>query len=206
MPVCINDTLSTYKGSEPSPKGFGYCAHAEIINSKKKGKDGNIWIITTTKNNIKRWKKFKNDNKTLNYKVKEKEEEKPIKNSIFNKVIHFINSDNSNKIIYFYYKYLKNEWDLPNKIFKDIKYVIYIIKCSIYTYLTSYTDNNSDLDEILNINKWNSYEDSLPRDSISELAYNHLLNNEKIKKIKDLDNVSKNLLKTFIIEEEIKRI
>lgn len=29
MLECKNDKKSTYKGNEPSPKGFGYCAHAE---------------------------------------------------------------------------------------------------------------------------------------------------------------------------------
>ena len=52
MYYCINDKSRTYKGTEPSPKGLGYCAHAEKIDSKKKGKDGNIWIVSITKNKI----------------------------------------------------------------------------------------------------------------------------------------------------------
>ena len=31
MPVCKNDPSKKYTGNEPSPKGFGYCAHAEKI-------------------------------------------------------------------------------------------------------------------------------------------------------------------------------
>ena len=31
MPLCKNDHTKTYKGNEPSPKGFGYCAHNENI-------------------------------------------------------------------------------------------------------------------------------------------------------------------------------
>ena len=38
MPPCKNDKSRTYKGTEPSPKGIGYCAHTETINSKKKEK------------------------------------------------------------------------------------------------------------------------------------------------------------------------
>lgn len=33
MPKCKNDNKRTYKGTEPSPKGLGYCAHAEKINT-----------------------------------------------------------------------------------------------------------------------------------------------------------------------------
>ena len=204
MYYCINDKSRTYKGTEPSPKGLGYCAHAEKIDSKKKGKDGNIWIVSITKNKIKRWIKLKNN---LYETVSEGlEPSKYSEKAIFDKVIYFINSDNCNIIIYFYYNFLKNEWELSNKILNDIKYVIYIIKCAIYAYLTSYIDTNSDLNEILNTNKWNSYKDTLPRDFISELIYNHLLNKKKIKIIKHLEIVSKNLLKTFISEEEVKKM
>ena len=57
MPLCKNDPKKTYKGNEPSPKGLGYCAHAEKIGVSKKGKDGNIWKIQTTSKGIKRWVK-----------------------------------------------------------------------------------------------------------------------------------------------------
>jgi hypothetical protein len=42
MHRCKNDSSKYYTGTEPqpSPKGFGYCAHAEKINTIKKGKDG----------------------------------------------------------------------------------------------------------------------------------------------------------------------
>jgi len=52
---CINDKKTIYIGTEPSPKGFGYCAHAEKINTIKKGKDGNIWIVKKNNSGIKRW-------------------------------------------------------------------------------------------------------------------------------------------------------
>ena len=32
-----------FKGSEPSPKGLGYCAHCTPLNVTMKGKDGNLW-------------------------------------------------------------------------------------------------------------------------------------------------------------------
>lgn len=39
MPNCKNDPKRYYTGNEPSPKGLGYCAHAENVNTKKKGTD-----------------------------------------------------------------------------------------------------------------------------------------------------------------------
>jgi hypothetical protein len=59
MPKCKNDPSRTYKGTEPSPKGLGYCAHSVHKGSIKVGKDGNKWIIKLTKNGIKRWTKYK---------------------------------------------------------------------------------------------------------------------------------------------------
>lgn len=41
MPNCKNDLSKVYKGTEPSPKGKGYCAHAEKVNTRRIGKDGN---------------------------------------------------------------------------------------------------------------------------------------------------------------------
>ena len=63
MPFCKNDPSKTYKGTEPSPKGLGYCAHCEEIGKIKKGLDGNKWIITTNKNGDKRWIKYKSNKK-----------------------------------------------------------------------------------------------------------------------------------------------
>lgn len=60
MPKCKNDETRFFKGTEPSPKGKGYCAHAEKIGTKKKGTDGNKWIVKKTKNGIKRWYKINN--------------------------------------------------------------------------------------------------------------------------------------------------
>ena len=59
MPKCKNDPTRSYKGSEPSPKGLGYCAHGMKEGDKKKGKDGNMWIIKKVKNGSLRWMKIK---------------------------------------------------------------------------------------------------------------------------------------------------
>lgn len=55
---CKNDPTKKYNGTEPSPKGLGYCAHAEKINAKKKGKDGNLWTVKVINNGTKRWVKI----------------------------------------------------------------------------------------------------------------------------------------------------
>ena len=65
MPTCKNDPIKSYKGNEPSPKGLGYCAHAEKIGKIKKGKDGNKWKIETTLKGVKRWIKQNTIKKTV---------------------------------------------------------------------------------------------------------------------------------------------
>ena len=39
MPKCKNNPSRSYKGTEPSPKGLGYCASGEKIGKKRKGYD-----------------------------------------------------------------------------------------------------------------------------------------------------------------------
>ena len=59
MPKCKNNSNKTYKGTEPSPKGKGYCAGSIKVGIKKKGKDCNMWIVKKNKNGIHRWAKLK---------------------------------------------------------------------------------------------------------------------------------------------------
>jgi hypothetical protein len=35
----------SYKGTEPSPKGFGECAHLTPVGTRAEGTDGNIWVV-----------------------------------------------------------------------------------------------------------------------------------------------------------------
>ena len=72
MPYCKNDPKKTYKGDEPSPKGFGYCAHSENIGTIKNGKDGNKWIISVTSKGVKRWTKYETKKKTEKLSIKNK--------------------------------------------------------------------------------------------------------------------------------------
>ena len=61
MPKCKNNSKKYYKGTEPSPKGLGICSQTLKEGTKKKGKDGNMWIVKKIKNGQLRWIKFKND-------------------------------------------------------------------------------------------------------------------------------------------------
>ena len=54
MPKCKNDPKKSYKGTEPSPKGLGYCAHGEKLGKIRKGKDGNNWKVESTKSGVLR--------------------------------------------------------------------------------------------------------------------------------------------------------
>jgi hypothetical protein len=68
MPVCKNDPAKKYKGTEPSPKGLGFCAHSEKVGTTKKGKDENNWIVKQVSNGSKRWMKIKSEKITNDYK------------------------------------------------------------------------------------------------------------------------------------------
>lgn len=55
MPKCKNDSTRYFNGTEPSPKGLGWCAHGMKKDVVKKGKDGKQWIVKTNRNGSKRW-------------------------------------------------------------------------------------------------------------------------------------------------------
>lgn len=58
MPSCKNGK-GFYKGTEPSPKGRGFCAKHENIGTKKRGKDKKVWVVRSVKmatgKRSKRW-------------------------------------------------------------------------------------------------------------------------------------------------------
>lgn len=57
MPKCKNDPKASYSGNEPSPKGKGYCAHAEKKGATRTGNDGRKWTVATRGDkNQKYWK------------------------------------------------------------------------------------------------------------------------------------------------------
>ena len=65
MPPCKNDNSRNYSGTEPSPKGFGYCAHAEKIYTIKEGLDNNYWYVSPI-GNSKKWKLLRIPGKWFN--------------------------------------------------------------------------------------------------------------------------------------------
>jgi hypothetical protein len=94
MPPCKNDPKSSYQGTEPSPKGLGYCAHAEKVGKKMKGKDGNMWIIKETSKKIKRWVKFSGSAASLEKKSEVKKKASK-ENGIFTKVMRFFSGSHN---------------------------------------------------------------------------------------------------------------
>ena len=54
MSKCLNDASKTYTGEEPSPKGRGFCAHAERVGTVMKGTDNSMWKVQLIKNKTKR--------------------------------------------------------------------------------------------------------------------------------------------------------
>lgn len=58
MPNCKNDKKRYYSGDEPSPKGRGFCAHSEKLNTVKKGTDGKMWIVKKTSVGTRRWVRY----------------------------------------------------------------------------------------------------------------------------------------------------
>ena len=85
------------KGTEPSPKGLGYCARNETVNNIRKGKDGNKWVVKELKNGSKRWLK-------INFLKLEKEALKEFKNLKKNKDIEMIKIEGLEE---FFYKNIK---------------------------------------------------------------------------------------------------
>ena len=63
MPKCKNDPKSSYTGNEPSPRGKGFCAKKESIGSKKRGKDGKMWIVKKRVDGVKLWTRFSSKKK-----------------------------------------------------------------------------------------------------------------------------------------------
>tara|TARA_B100001094_G_C18139565_1_gene777057 strand:+ start:853 stop:1326 length:474 start_codon:yes stop_codon:yes gene_type:complete len=58
---CKCDKNKKIKGTEPSPKGLGYCAHCTPLNVIMKGKDGKLWENKKYSKG-KRWVKVKSQN------------------------------------------------------------------------------------------------------------------------------------------------
>lgn len=47
--------MMQYNGTEPSPRGLGYCSRNERIGTVKRGRDGNLWRVQKRQNGTKAW-------------------------------------------------------------------------------------------------------------------------------------------------------
>lgn len=112
MPKCINNSKKTYKGTEPSPKGLGYCAAEEKVNTRKKGRDKNFWIIKETKNKTKRWVKETKNTKTTK-KIKPTKSTKKTKKGVFSNLTD-------------------EQLDIINKIIKTLRKELTKININVY--------------------------------------------------------------------------
>jgi uncharacterized protein YwqG len=99
MPKCLNNSNKTYKGTENSPLGLGYCSFNEEIGTIKIGKNGKQWIVKQTKKS-KRWSEIKSKNNRSSVIVDDSSDDELIKkmsniniNSTLN-VDHIIDFDN----------------------------------------------------------------------------------------------------------------
>ena len=70
-----------YKGTEPSPKGFGHCAHLTPIGTIMEGTDGNDWIVAYRKNGSHFWLKTTSKFSFPTMNIRKTEKSKPKKRS-----------------------------------------------------------------------------------------------------------------------------
>lgn len=162
MPYCKNDNKKSYKGNEPSPKGLGYCAHMEELGSKKKGFDGNIWIIKNTKNGSKRWIKFNKE--TEKNSKKEKKDHKKNNISIIKLKREKKNSTKSK--IY----YTHNNGKRPYKVIVEGK-IVYIYKSENNNYTTLvkiYLTEKIFIGKSTGLNSWSDSQNYIFNHTISQ--------------------------------------
>ena len=127
MPPCKNDNSRNYSGTEPSPKGLGYCAHAEKINTIKEGLDNNYWYVSPV-GDSKKWKLLRLPSKWFNN---------------FKKINKIVNLDTTNFWLKKYDKELKNT--IITKIKKGKNYNDIIV----YHTSSKYIDTNKKFVEMV---------------------------------------------------------
>ena len=180
MPKCKNDPKRTYKGTEPSPKGLGYCAHSEKVGKKRKGKDGNQWIVKQVKTS-KRWMKIKSTKDTTK-KTSKKETKKTTKKTTKKK-----NDDN-----------IKNNKKTKKLDKKTKKLDKKLIKIPSYSILSRYKVNT-----ILNSINISHYEHHIKflklkknytNDDIIDKLTSKTIHNKIVKKLTDYNKIPISIL------------
>ena len=175
MPKCKNDPNRKYKGTEPSPKGLGWCAHGEKEGKKRKGKDGNIWIVKVVKNGSRRWIKCKKEGLTNNL-------DKYLKKNKIN-----IKDEKDITEIFYKNKKIRKEYTIKfirkilSKKTKDVK-KLNIIKNRNISIYDEYLDKKK-----INIKlEKGNYEILLNNNYLGNISSMIVIKNKKIKNLKDI--------------------
>ena len=128
MPKCKNNPSRHYKGTEPSPKGKGFCASGAKVGQRKRGTDGNMWIVKKI-GKSQRWTKCVGK--------KSMKPSKPKKS---------LGSTIRLRVVFGYYKHDASEYDkraISNPTNAQIKRIFTSSKP--YKRINNYTDYNTDL-------------------------------------------------------------
>lgn len=132
MPLCRNDKSRHYKGTEPSPKGLGWCSHACKLNTRKRGKNGQMWQVKKC-GKSKRWvkapvlKKTKKTRRTKKTTKQKKPKRKTLRggsNQLVNQVIPQLLKGDLEKGIREIYNSYKNRNLTDEKIMTSINKTI----------------------------------------------------------------------------------
>lgn len=116
MPGCKNSSKRYFTGKEPSPKGLGFCAHAEKVNKRRKGKDGKFWVVKTARRNgatkrIKRWVRVVSAKPK---KTKKKTRTRHVKGGMFGVPFPKLHESHLRRLAELYHKCKCNENNLSN--------------------------------------------------------------------------------------------
>ena len=57
MPTCRGEYKTYYRGDEPSPKGLGWCARSEEVGKRRRGNDGEMWVVREDRIGRLSWKR-----------------------------------------------------------------------------------------------------------------------------------------------------
>jgi len=64
MPTCKGLSKIYYTGNEPTPKGLGFCARSEKVGKRRRGNDGEMWMVHEDSIGRLAWKRIRRGMKT----------------------------------------------------------------------------------------------------------------------------------------------
>jgi hypothetical protein len=186
MPLCKKDKTKSYKGTEPSPKGFGYCAHSEKEGTIMKGTDGNNWKCSSS-----RWIKMKEYN--INKLVKK----------LFDKLYKWWKDLSIGKFIIVY---KDNTYKIKKEIDDDSKYIIWGSRSTddltFFINYILYKKSNEVIEEL--IKSKNTLVHLI--DNFKSYFVKSMLNSNKDYTLKSKENINdKKILSKVMKSEDLKR-